>query len=70
MARWFALALCLVGTWLLTNTNISLFSVGWTLSGLSTVMWCYFGIRDKDLPRALMEMFFVILCIRGVINFY
>ena len=70
MARWFALALCLIGTWLLTNTNISLFSVGWTLSGLSTVMWCYFGIRDKDLPRALMEMFFVILCIRGVINFY
>ena len=70
MARWFALILCLAGTWLLTNTNISLFSVGWTLSGLSTVMWCYFGIRDKDLPRALMEMFFVILCIRGVINFY
>ena len=70
MGRWIALILCLIGTWLLTNTNISLFSVGWTLSGLSTVMWCYIGIRDKDLPRALMEMFFVILCIRGVINFY
>ena len=70
MGRWIALALCLLGTWLLTNKDIEYFSLGWAISGLSTVMWCYFGIRDKDLPRALMELFFVILCIRGVINFY
>ena len=70
MARWFALLLCLAGTWILTNTNISLFSIGWAISGVSTLMWCWYGIRDKDLPRALMELFFVILCIRGVINFY
>ena len=70
MGRWIALALCLLGTWILTNTNIRLFSIGWAISGVSTLMWCWYGIRDKDLPRALMELFFVILCIRGVINFY
>ncbi len=70
MGRWIALALCLLGTWLLTNKDIEYFSLGWAISGLATIMWCYFGIRDKDLPRALMELFFVILCIRGVINFY
>ena len=70
MARWFALILCLVGTWLLTNTNISLFSLGWAISAISTVMWCYFGWKDRDIPRAIMELCFVILCIRGVINFY
>ena len=70
MGRWIALFFCLGGTWLLTNTDIRYFSLGWAISGLATIMWCYFGIRDKDLPRALMELFFVILCIRGVINFY
>ena len=70
MGRWIALALCLLGTWLLTNKDIEYFSLGWAISGISTLMWCWFGIRDKDLPRALMEFFFVILCIRGVINFY
>ena len=70
MARWIDLALCLAGTWLLTNTNISLFSLGWAISGVSTAMWCYFGWRDRDITRAIMELCFVVLCIRGVINFY
>ena len=70
MARWFALLLCLAGTWLLTNTNINFFSLGWAISAVSTAMWTYFAYRDGDAPRALMEFLFVILCIRGVINFY
>ena len=68
--RWIAFAMTMLGTFLLTNTNINLFSLGWGLSGISTMMWTYFGLRDRDLPRALMELCFVILCIRGVINFY
>ena len=70
MARWFAFALTLFGTWLLTSTNISFFSLGWGISAIATAMWFYFGLKDRDMPRALMELFFVILCIRGVINFY
>ena len=70
MARWFAFALTIFGTWLLTSTNISFFSWGWFISGISTAMWFYFGWKDRDIPTALMELCFVILCIRGVINFY
>mgnify|MGYP001300649059 CR=1 FL=1 len=70
MARWFAFSLTMLGTWLLTNTNINLFWVGWFISGISTIMWTYFAFKDKDTPRALMEVCFVLLCIRGVINFY
>tara|TARA_Y100001970_G_C14234689_1_gene861031 strand:+ start:1003 stop:1215 length:213 start_codon:yes stop_codon:yes gene_type:complete len=70
MVRWIAFATTMLGTWLLTNTNISLFSLGWGISGLSTLAWAYFGFKDRDYPRALMEVCFVLLCIRGVINFY
>ncbi len=70
MARWLAFATTMLGTWLLTNTNIDLFALGWFISGISTGMWAYFGYKDGDVPRALMEVCFVLLCIRGVINFY
>ena len=70
MARWIAFALTMFGTWLLTSTNISFFSLGWAISAVSTAMWTYFAFRDGDTPRALMEFIFILLCIRGVINFY
>ena len=70
MARWIAFLLTMLGTWLLTNTNINLFSLGWFISGISTTMLTYFAFKDKDVPRALMEVCFILLCIRGVINFY
>ena len=68
--RWIAFILTMLGTWLLTNTNFNFFSLGWGISGLSTIMWVIFAYKDKDIPRTLMEVCFVILCIRGVINFY
>ena len=70
MARWFAFGLTMLGMYLLTNNNFSYFSLGWFLSGVSTAMWAYFAYVDKDIPRGLMELCFVLLCIRGVINFY
>ncbi len=70
MARWIAFALTMFGTWLLTNTNINYFSLGWGISAISTFMWTYFAFKDGDTPRALMEFVFILLCIRGVINFY
>ncbi len=70
MARWFAFAFTMLGTWLLTNTNTEYFSLGWGISAISTLAWAYFAYKDKDIPRGLMELCFVILCIRGVINFY
>ena len=43
MARWFAFALTMFGTWLLTSINISFFSLGWSVLGIATAMWFYFG---------------------------
>jgi len=70
MVRWIAFATTMLGTWLLTNTNVTLFSLGWGISAISTLAWAYFGFKDQDYPRAIMEVCFVLLCIRGVINFY
>ena len=70
MARWIAFLLTMFGAWLLTNTNINHFSLGWFISAVSTGMWTWFAYKDGDTPRALMELIFVILCIRGIINFY
>ncbi len=50
MVRWLAFALTMLGTWLLTNTNIDLFALGWFISGISTGMWAYFGYKDGDVP--------------------
>ena len=70
MAGWIAFVLTMFGTWLLTSTTISFFSLGWAISAISTAMWTYFAFKDGDTPRALMEFVFILLCIRGVINFY
>ena len=48
MVRWIAFATTMLGTWLLTNTNINLFSLGWGISGISTFAWAYFGFKDKE----------------------
>ena len=54
MARWIAFAATMLGTWILTNTNVNLFALGWFISAISTIMWAYFAFKDKDIPRALM----------------
>jgi hypothetical protein len=56
MARWFAFAFTMLGTWILTNTNTDYFSLGWGISAISTSLWAYFAYQDRD--------------IRGFINFY
>ena len=31
-------------------------------------IWIYMGIKDRDVPRALMELFYLLLAIRGIYN--
>jgi hypothetical protein len=31
-------------------------------------MWIYFGVKDGDTPRALMEGMYLLLAVRGVYN--
>jgi hypothetical protein len=47
MARWFAFAFTMLGTWILTNTNTEYFSLGWGISAISTLAWAYLPIKIK-----------------------
>jgi hypothetical protein len=42
--------------------------LGWSIACLSCAIWIYMGYKDRDTPRALMEVMYLVLAIRGVIN--
>ena len=48
--------------------NISTQWIGWLLSVIACFMWVWFGYRDKDYPRALMELMYLILSMRAMYN--
>ena len=42
--------------------------VGWLLSVIACFMWVYFGYKDRDWPRALMELMYLIFSMRAMYN--
>jgi len=66
--RWIGFALAVTSVFILSAANISTQWLGWSLSVLSCVMWVYFGYKDKDWPRMLMECMYLILSLRAVLN--
>tara|TARA_Y100000294_G_C8539509_1_gene330540 strand:- start:873 stop:1013 length:141 start_codon:yes stop_codon:yes gene_type:complete len=42
--------------------------VGWSTTAVSCAMWVYYGYKDKDWPRMWMEIMFMFLAIRAVLN--
>ena len=58
----------MVGAFLLSGGQADLQWVGWAVACFSCSIWIWMGIKDKDVPRALMELFYLLLAIRGVIN--
>ena len=66
--RWIGFFLAMASVWILSSANVSTQWVGWTLSCISCSIWVYFGIKDKDIPRALMELSYLILSMRAVFN--
>jgi hypothetical protein len=67
-ARWIGFGLAMLSVYILSSANISTQWIGWSLSVVSCSMWIYFGIKDKDWPRALMELSYLILSMRAVFN--
>ena len=41
---------------------------GLGIACISCSIWLYMGYRDQDIPRALMELMYLVLAIRGVWN--
>jgi len=67
-ARWIGFFIAMTSVWILSNANISTQWVGWVLSMISCSMWVYFGWKDRDWPRMLMEFMYLIMSMRAVYN--
>ena len=66
--RWLGFFIAMLSVSILSSANVSTQWVGWSLSVVACVMWVYFGLKDKDWPRALMELMYLILSMRAVYN--
>ena len=66
--RWIGFFIAIASVSILSSANISTQWVGWSLSVIACVMWVYFGLKDRDWPRALMELMYLVLSMRAVYN--
>ena len=66
--RWLGFFIAMASVSILSSANISTQWVGWSLSVVACIMWVYFGLKDKDWPRALMELMYLVLSMRAVFN--
>lgn len=66
--RWIGLAIAVSSVYILSEANVNTQWIGWFLSIIACMMWVYFGYRDKDYPRALMELMYLLLSMRAMYN--
>ena len=66
--RWIGFSLAVISVFILSAANVSTQWVGWSFSVVACIMWVYFGYKDKDWHRTLMECMYLILSIRAVFN--
>ena len=67
-ARWIGFGLAMLSVFILSSANIATQWVGWSLSVAACVMWVWFGYKDKDWPRMIMELMYMFLSMRAVFN--
>ena len=66
--RWIGFILAILGVYVLSSANISTQWLCWTISSISCTIWVYMGYKDKDIPRMLMELVYVFLSVRAILN--
>ena len=66
--RWIGLAIAVSSVFILSDANVDTQWLGWFLSIIACMMWVWFGYRDKDYPRALMELMYLLLSMRAMYN--
>ena len=66
--RWLGCSLAMIGAFVLSNPNPDTQWIGWGIATLSCSIWIYMGIKDKDTPRALMELMYLLLALRAIYN--
>ena len=58
----------MISAFLLSGGDTKMQWLGWSIACVSCSIWIYMGYKDKDTPRALMELFYLLLAIRGIYN--
>jgi len=66
--RWLGFLFAIASVWVLSSAVIATQWIGWTLASISCGIWVYYGYKDKDYPRMLMEIVYVILAMRAIWN--
>ena len=70
--RWLGFFLAMLGVYLLSDGdyfgNPMVQSIGWGSACLSALFWVIMGVKDKDVPRMLMEICYFIAGIWGIYN--
>ena len=66
--RWLGFVLAMAGAYILSNANPDTQWIGWAIATLSCSIWIYMGVKDKDIPRALMELMYLFLALRAIYN--
>ena len=66
--RWTGFILAMISDFLLSGGDTKMQWLGWSIACVSCSIWIYMGYKDKDTPRALMELFYLLLAIRGIYN--
>ena len=66
--RWLGFILAFIGAFVLSNAAPDTQWVGWGIATISCSIWIYMGIKDRDTPRALMELMYLLLALRAIYN--
>ena len=70
--RWWGFAIAMASIFILSDArwfyNSIAQMIGWGLASISCGFWVYIGMKDKDIPRTLMELVYFILAVRAVFN--
>ena len=66
--RWLGFILAITGVYVLSSANVSTQWIGWLITGTSCAIWAVIGWKDKDTPRMLMELVYLSLALRAILN--
>ena len=66
--RWLGFVCAMISAFILSNADVNTQWLGWGIATLSCSIWIYMGIKDRDIPRALMEFMYLLLALRAIWN--
>ena len=66
--RWLGFGLAVLGAYILGSAELRSQWIGWTICSISCFIWIIMGVKDKDTPRTLMEIMYLLIGIRAIIN--